>query len=198
MDFLNNKTFSNELIYECDQSLNYYLMEYQIFELNDGNKKVYNKVKENTKDGAYNYIKIDNILNQGFIVRAATFIEKHTLICEYVGDVFTYTEFCKQTIDKDKNVDSNMDLIITPISETSLIICPYNHSNIARLISGINNSVPKFEKLTNVFSTRVSINGSVHVLLIASKDIKKDEILYFDYNGAAKNYNTEGSVYQEK
>ena len=74
--FLNNKIFSNELIYECDQSLNYYLMEYQIFELNDENKKVYNEVKEKTKDGAYNYIKICEIHNQGFIVRVATFIEK--------------------------------------------------------------------------------------------------------------------------
>ena len=141
LNFLKSKTFSNELIYECDQSLNYYLMEYQIFELNDENKKVYNKVKEKTKDGTYNYIKIDNILNQGFIVKVATFIEKHTLICDYIRGVFTYTKFSKQTIDKDKNVDSNMDLIISPISET-----------------GINNSIPNFEELTNVFSRRVSKN----------------------------------------
>ena len=73
-------------------------------------------MKEKTKDWAYNYIKIRNILNHGFIVRAATFVEKHTLICEYIGDVFTYTEFCKQTIDKDKNVDSNMDLIILVVA----------------------------------------------------------------------------------
>ena len=108
-------------------------------------------MKKNTNDGAYNYIKICEIYNQGFIVRAATFIERHTLICEYIGDIFTHREFCQLIIDKDKNVDSNMDLIITPISETSLIICPYNHSNIARFISGINNSVPNFKKLTNVF-----------------------------------------------
>ena len=40
MNFLNKKTFSNELIYECDQSLNYYLIKYKIFELNDINKKI--------------------------------------------------------------------------------------------------------------------------------------------------------------
>ena len=59
LNVLKNKTFSNKLIYECDQSLNYYLMEYEIFELNDENIKIYtNKVKEHTNDGVYNYIKI--------------------------------------------------------------------------------------------------------------------------------------------
>ena len=37
---------TNELIYKCDQSLNYYLIEYEIFELNNKNIKVYNKMKE--------------------------------------------------------------------------------------------------------------------------------------------------------
>ena len=55
-NFLNGKTFSNELIYECDQSLNYNLMEYGIFELNDKNVKIYNQLKDHTNDGEYNYI----------------------------------------------------------------------------------------------------------------------------------------------
>ena len=91
-----------------------------------------------------------------------------------------------------------MDLIITPRSETSLIICPYNNSNIARFISGINNSTKNCQNLANVISIKVSINSSVHILLIASKDIEKDEILYYDYNGDAKMYNTKNFTYQKK
>lgn len=169
LNFLGGKTFSNELIYECDQSLNYYLMEYGIIEFNDENIKIYNNLKYHTKDGSYDYLKICKNDNQGYIVKATTFIEKNTLICEYIGDVFSFKDFCIKKIE----TDSNMDLIINQRSEASLIICPYKHSNIARFISGINNSDPNFKKLINVFSTRVSINGSVHVLLIASKDIAK-------------------------
>ena len=172
-NFLNGKTFSNELIYECDQSLNYNLMEYGIFELNDKNVKIYNQLKDHTNDGEYNYIQICRTQNQGCVVKAIMDIQKYTLICEYIGDVFTYKNFCKQEKRKGKNVDSNMDLILTPRAETSLIICPYNHSNIARFISGINNSDPNYKKLVNVFSSRVSINSSVHILLIASRNIKK-------------------------
>ena len=66
-----------------------------------------------------------------------------------------------------------MDLIITPRSETNLIICPYYNSNIARFILGVNNSTQNFEKLPNILKRKVLINGSVHILLIASKDIEK-------------------------
>ena len=196
-NFLNGKTFSNELIYECDQSLNYNLMEYGIFELNDKNVKIYNQLKDHTNDGEYNYIQICRTQNQGCVVKAIMDIQKYTLICEYIGDVFTYKNFCKQEKLENKNVDSNIDLIITPRAETSLIICPYNHSNIARFISGINNSDPNYKKLVNVFSSRVSINSSVHILLIASRNIKKNEILYYDYNGEANNYNTKNFVHQK-
>ena len=44
----------NELIYECDKSLNYYLMEYGIVELSDENKEIYNAVKEKTNERKYN------------------------------------------------------------------------------------------------------------------------------------------------
>ena len=173
-------------------------MEYGINELSEKNKIIYNKVKENTNDGIYDYIQISEIPNQGRIVKSTKFIKKYTLICEYIGDVFTYKSFTQQDVDNDKNVDSNMDLIITPRSETSLIICPYNNSNIARFISGINNSTKNCQNLANVISRKVSINSSVHILLIASKDIEKDEILYYDYNGDAKMYNTKNFTYQKK
>ena len=95
--------------------------------------------------------------------------------------MFTYKNYCKQEKLENKNIDSNIDLIITPRAETSLIVCPYNHSNIARFISGINNSDPNCKKLTNVFTSRVSINSSVHILLIASRNITCPE----SYNASA-------------
>ena len=185
--------FSNELVYECDENLNYYLMEYGIFELYEKDIEIYNQVKEMNKKGKYNYIKIDKNNEQGYLVKANTFIKENTLICEYAGDVLTFKDFCNKKIEN----DSNMDLIITPQSETSLIICPNKHSNIARFISGINNLI-NFENMVNVFSAKVAINGIVHILLIALKDIKKDYILYYNYNAATNKYPTNNFVYQKK
>ena len=55
-------------------------MEYGINELSQKNKIIYNKVKENTNDGIYDYIQISEIPNQGRIVKATKCIKKQTLI----------------------------------------------------------------------------------------------------------------------
>ena len=107
-----NLKFSNELVYECDKNLNYYLMEYGISELCENDIKVYNMVKEIMKEGQYNYIKIEEEDPQGYVIKANKEIKKNTLICEYVGDVLTFQELCVKKI---KN-DSIMDLIWTPQS----------------------------------------------------------------------------------
>ena len=99
-----------------------------------------------------------------------------TLICEYTGDV-TLTR--NKIFDKN---DSIMDLIKTPSSSTSLVICPEKKSNIARFLSGINNYNEKSAKKQNVRSIKYDIDGSVHVLLYAARTIKKHEVLYYDYN----------------
>ena len=168
-------------------------MEYGISELCENDIKVYNMVKEITKEGQYNYIKIEEEDPQGYVIKANKEIKKNTLICEYVGDVLTFQELCVKNI---KN-DSIMDLIWTPQSETSLVICPHKNSNIARFISGVNNSV-NFKNQVNTFSTKVSINGVVHILLIAGKDRKENEILYYNYNSVANNYPTKNFVYKRK
>ena len=64
-------------------------------------------------------------------------------------------------------------------------------------MSGVNNTTD-FEDQVNVFSTKISINGVIHILLVAKKDIKKNDILYYNYNGNANNYPTEDFVYQKK
>ena len=49
-----------------------------------------------------------------------------------------------------------MELIHSPISDTSLVIIPVNYGNIARFLSGINNTKKK-QKEKNVYSLRVNI-----------------------------------------
>ena len=85
-----------------------------------------------------------------------------------------------------------MELIKTPSSSTTLVICPEKKGNIARFISGINNYDLKSRKKQNVKSIKFEIDGSAHVLLYACKTIKKNETLYYDYNaGGVRSYPTE-------
>jgi hypothetical protein len=79
-----------------------------------------------------------------------------------------------------------MELLSTNSTSTTLVICPEKKGNIARFISGINNDDKNSKKKQNVRSIRFDIDGSVHVLLYAARTIKKDEILYYDYNAGGK------------
>ena len=54
------------------------------------------------------------------------------------------------------------------------------------------------KKNLNVKLCEVGINNSAHILLIASKNIKKDEILYFNYNSGYNLYPTKNFVYKKK
>lgn len=122
-------------------------------------------------------------------MKAAEEIKKNSLICEYTGEV-CYLR--KKLFDTN---DSIMELIRNPSSSSSLVICPEKKGNIARFISGINNSDKNARKKQNVNSSRYDIDGKVHVLLYASKTIKKGEILYYDYNaGGSGTYPTENFV----
>ena len=133
-------------------------------------------------------IKYITLLIQGFIVKAIEDIPVLTLLCEYSGEV----HFSRKKLFD--NNDSIMDLIRTPFSSTSLVIAPETRGNIARFLSGINNN-DKNKKKQNVNSLRLDINGSVHVLLYAAKKIKKNEILYYDYNaGGYSGYPTENFI----
>ena len=87
-----------------------------------------------TRLGNYAPVIVEEDKIQGFIVRADEDIPRWTLIAEYVGEV----DFARNRV-FDKN-DSIMDLLRTPHSATSLVICPENRGNLARFLSGINNS----------------------------------------------------------
>jgi hypothetical protein len=84
-----------------------------------------------------------------------------------------------------------MELIKTPSTSTSLVICPELKSNIARFISGVNNFDHKSLKKQNLKSIKYDIDGKVHILLYSFKLIKKNETLYYDYNaGGNQGYPT--------
>ena len=48
-----------------------------------------------------------------------------------------------------------------------------------------------FYMVQNVYSCRIALNNEIHLLLITKRDIKKGEMLAYDYNGYKKQYPTE-------
>ncbi len=160
-----------------------------IQKVSDYNLNIYRKFKERTREANYPALEIIDDEKQGFVVKATDEIPILTLLCEYSGEV----HFARKKL-FDSN-DSIMDLIRTPYSSTSLVIAPEKRGNIARFFSGINNNNISDKKKQNVSSIRLDINGSVHVLLYASRKIKKNEVLYYDYNaGGFSGYPTENFV----
>ena len=186
--------FSDDLVYidaDCPKEMNNSLLENSIQQFDASNKKKYYKFKEQSRKGIYAPVEVVDDPEQRFIVRALDEMVTNTLICEYTGEVC----LARNRLFDDN--DSIMDLIHTPTSDTSLVICPEKFGNLARFISGINNNYKEMKKKKNqnVYSFRVDIDGSVHILLLASKRIKKGEILYYDYNaGGYNSYNTEHFV----
>ena len=179
-----NIIFNDDLIYldeDCPESMNNSLLEHDIKEIAPYNKETYYKFKEKSRNGEYAPIEIIDDPIQRFIVKAIDDICMNTIICEYTGEV---TLLRKKIFDKN---DSIMELIRTPSSDTSLVICPEKYGNLARFISGVNNFNAYLKKKQNVNSIRLSIDGSVHILLIAKRNIKKGEILYYDYNAGGYN-----------
>ncbi|KAI3471240.1 hypothetical protein Pfo_027903 [Paulownia fortunei] len=122
---------------------------------------------------------------EGFTVEADRHIRDLTIITEYVGDV----DYLKNREHDDG--DSMMTLLTATDPSKSLVICPDKHSNIARFINGINNHTPDGKKKQNVKCVRFDVDGECRVLLIASRDIRKGERLYYDYNGYENEYPTE-------
>eukprot|EP00271_Cylindrocystis_brebissonii_P015974 TRINITY_DN39078_c0_g1_i1.p1 TRINITY_DN39078_c0_g1~~TRINITY_DN39078_c0_g1_i1.p1 ORF type:complete len:640 (-),score=62.90 TRINITY_DN39078_c0_g1_i1:445-2364(-) len=115
---------------------------------------------------------------QGFVVEADAPIADMTFIAEYTGEVDTMAQR-----EGDDVGDSLMALLLTGRPETELVICPNRFANHARFISGINNSSRDGRKKMNVRCVRFNIRGQSHALLVAIRDIRNGERLYYDYNG---------------
>ncbi|XWS48602.1 hypothetical protein CRYUN_Cryun13aG0091000 [Craigia yunnanensis] len=122
---------------------------------------------------------------EGFTVQADRYMKDLTIITEYVGDV----DYLKNREHDDG--DSMMTLLHASNPSKSLVICPDKHGNIARFVNGINNFSPIRRKKQNVKCVSYDVNGECRVLLIANRDIRKGENLYYDYNGYENEYPTE-------
>ncbi|KAJ3693968.1 hypothetical protein LUZ60_009448 [Juncus effusus] len=121
---------------------------------------------------------------EGFTVEADRAIKDLTIITEYVGDV----DYLKNR--ENYEGDSMMTLLSAKDKPRSLVICPDKRSNIARFINGINNHTPDGKKKQNLKCVRFDVDGECRVLLIAIRDIRKGERLYYDYNGEENEYPT--------
>lgn len=178
--------FSDDLVFlekNCPSELNNALLENTLQRLSDDNKKVYYEFKKQSRQGIYAPVEVVDDSVQRFVVKALTNMTTNTIICEYSGEV----RLMRDCLFDDN--DSIMDLIHSQISDVSLVIYPQKFGNLARFLSGINNE--KKTNKQNVYSLRVNIDGSVHILLITKKKIKKGDILYYDYNaGGYNNYDT--------
>lgn len=125
---------------------------------------------------------------EGFTVQADIFIWDLTIITEYVGDV-DYLRNCEND-----DGDSIMTLLSASNPSQSIVVCPDQRSNIARFINGINNYTPEGKKKQNLKCVRYDVGGECRVLLIANRDIRKGERLYYDYNGLENEYPTQHFV----
>ncbi|CAD8095201.1 unnamed protein product [Paramecium primaurelia] len=183
--YCQNINFNDDLVYSSIKK-----------ELNNGyNEKLdpligkdlitFKKYKQVTKNGFYGPLIVEYNSDQGFYVRSVQPIAYKTLICEYAGDVYRFADQVYSTS------DSIMSLLETGFAATSLVIIPEKNGNIAKYLSGINNSKKNSKKIQqNVKSRRYNVEGQSRVILYACRDIKSGEILYYDYNEGGFKYNT--------
>ena len=157
-------------------------------ELSDSDKFVFYTCKQKMAKCIYPPFVIIHS-NDGYAVKAIDNIDKYTFLCEYSGKVEINGKYKNEG-------DSNM-ILQNPSSNTiGLDIVPNVITNIARFISGINNKWNQAmkSKYKNVNSFKCEIEGFPHILLYAHRNIKKNEILYYNYNEGKKkeqSYNTD-------
>eukprot|EP00897_Mesotaenium_endlicherianum_P010576 jgi/Mesen1/9547/ME000064S08890 len=107
-----------------------------------------------------------------------------TIIAEYTGQVELLESRQREPC------DAMMGLLSPGPSHMELVICPDRYANIARFISGINNHSRGARKKINVRSIRFDVSGEARALLVAVRDIRRGERLYYDYNGLDHDYPT--------
>ncbi|GAV82832.1 PHD domain-containing protein [Cephalotus follicularis] len=184
--------FSDELTYRpglATRSANCAALEKEGMQvLSKEDAETLNVCKNMMKRGEWPPLTVILDPDEGFTVQADRFIKDLTIVTEYVGVV----DYLKNRENDDG--DSMMTLLCADDPLDSLVICPYEHANIARFISGINNHTPEGKRKQNLKCVRYDVNGECRVLLIANKDIRKGERLYYDYNGYEHEYPTEHFV----
>ncbi|XP_004234990.1 histone-lysine N-methyltransferase ATXR6 [Solanum lycopersicum] len=180
--------FSNELTYVpgmAPRSANHAALEREGMQvLSKDDTETLQLCKNMMKQGEWPPLMVVFDPKEGFTVEADAFIKDWTIITEYVGDV----DYLNNREADDG--DSMMTLLTTNDPSKDLVICPDKHSNIARFINGINNHTRAGKKKQNVKCVRFDVDGECRVLLVANRDIRKGERLYYDYNGYENEYPT--------
>lgn len=131
-----NLTFSNELCYNCPESMNNskYERDTPVQVMTATNKTKFNKYKELCNMGLFPPLLVCEDKDQGYIVKADERILDKTILAEYIGNVYRLSE------SENKDNDGVMELIRSKTKKTSLTIIPETVGNIGFLLSGINNS----------------------------------------------------------
>ena len=128
--------------------------------------------KEFTSKKYFGPLQIKWHCKQGFVVEASDQIEPNTLICEYTGEV----------IDKSDDFYSDDLMEYATFDDKNYVIAPRRKGNIARFISGINNSKKFCKQKQNLTSIKFRIKNKIRIALYTIKRVKKGQILYYDYN----------------
>jgi hypothetical protein len=143
--------------------------------------KVFKAFKQNSKNMIYAPLNLVKDKVQGYKVVSTNSIKQLTLISEYSGEIMKHGDV--------PSSDSIMDYY------ENFVIYPDKKGNIGKFLSGVNNKKTNKSKIQNVKSVKYNIEGKVHILLYASRLIKKDETLIYDYNaGKIKEYPTHNFI----
>lgn len=163
----NNWIYTDELNYMVNKSKNNpELMNHVV--LSEENLQTFNKLKEFTKNKHFNGLSLQHNQQYGYHVIAVKNIPKHTLIGEYVGEVFA-----RRTI-LNKDGKYYFDLIVSQISSDDIIVDGEKYGNITRFI---NNSKTN----DNCYPIYANINNELRILLVTSRDIWSGEQIFYDY-----------------
>ncbi|CAD8194750.1 unnamed protein product [Paramecium pentaurelia] len=183
--YCQNICFNDDLVYESVQKLENNVSHEKLEPLIGKDLEAFKKYKQVTKHGYYAPVIVEYNIDQGFYVKAVQPIVNNTLICEYAGEVFRFADQVYSTS------DSMMSLLETNFAATSLVIIPQKYGNLAKYLSGINNTKKNSKKQQqNVKSQRFNVEGESRVILYACREIRTGEVLYYDYNEGGFNYNT--------
>ena len=177
-------TFFDDLLFE--RGLSNIPDEYleTVITLSPENQNIFEVFKMKSRNKIYaplNIVYKDE--NHGYVVKATRYISALTLICEYSGMVQMFNR------EKMENEDSIMEYVT--FENLELVIVPNTFGNLARFISGINNSSKKKSSKKNLESYKFRIDNQIHIILYARRGIEKGETLYYDYNnGGLDEYQT--------
>src|SRR5688572_1300513 len=97
-------------------------------------QKLFDGFKRYSKKGFYGPLEVVRDPKEGFIVKALKKIPKKTIIAEYAGQV------CRWFLHQEDNASDSLMTLIDSKYKGDLIICPEDKANLAKFISGINNS----------------------------------------------------------